>query len=575
MKKITRNMMVLLQIFLFSMFCSVVWSAEPLSEEKVPQGARPGAVDKAMEPVTIPQRSQLPEIRIEDGKAGGLKGGEGVMFELKSVVFEGNAVIPTQELNQVVEGYLDETMEVSDLSKIADRITSYYIENGYILTRAYLPPQTIEYGRVLIRIREGRLGKIIVRGNERYKKEIIQNVIMVMKKKGAVKTTDLERSLLLLMDYPALSVKATLMAGDDPGTTDIVVDVTEGRMIGAGLDYNNYGSEYVSKHRFGGNVSLYNPSGWGDRLNAVFNMGFTSGDLLYGRLEYSIPVFYRGTRVGLTASMLDYEAGKDLEVLEMEGDSTTFGGWISHPFIRTRNISLWGDLGIDYKKAQTDTLDINQLHHEDRLLVARLGGTLDWLDKFNGRNIVSARVVQGMKDEDLEMRWDSESQFTKFEFHFNRFQRHIYDVNTIISLGAQYSSDRVPSSEMLHLGGAGTVRGYDQAEHSGDKGFYGTFEVRVPVWQKSTLDWTILNDKGCVLQVATFLDYGTMKKNDSDITSLKPTEIQDADLMGAGIGLRFAMSPYLQAKLDWARSLSGDDPIDDEGKWYLQISTFY
>jgi hemolysin activation/secretion protein len=570
-KKTTRNMMILLQILLFSAFCSTAWAKEPLNEKDYPQGMRPGATEKAMEKETVPQRSQLPKITIEDEKTGGLKGGEGVMFELQSVAFEGNSVIPTQELNQVVEGFLDETMEVSDLNQIADKVTSYYIESGYILTRAYLPPQTISSGRVMVRVREGRLGKIIVRGNERYKKEIIKNVIMVMKKKGAVKTTDLERSLLLLMDYPALSVKATLLAGDDPGTTDIVVDVTEGRMMGGGLDYNNYGSEYVSKHRFGGNVSLYNPTGYGDRLNAMFNLGFTSGDLLYGRVEYAIPVLYRGTKIGLVASLLDYEAGKELEELEMEGEGVTVGTWISHPIIRTRNLSLYGDFGIDYKRSQTDTA----ITHEDRLLVARLGGTLDWLDKYNGRNIFSARIAQGLKNEDLEMRYGAEAQFTKFEFRYNRFQRHVYDVNTIISLAAQYSNDRVPSSEMLHLGGAGTVRGYDQGEHSGDMGLYGTFEVRVPVWKKKTLDWTILNDKGCVLQVATFLDYGTMKKNDATDTKLKLSEITDADLMGAGLGLRFAMSPYLQAKLDWSRSLSGDDPIDDEGKWYLQISTFY
>jgi len=554
-------MMVLLQVILLLMFCSTSWSVEF-------QSVSPGAVEKSLETEKIPPRTPLPKITVESVKTKGLKGGEGVTFELKSIVFEGNAALPTQELNQAVEGYLDEVIEVKDLGEVADTVTAYYIKNGYVLTRAYLPPQTIRDGRVLIRVREGRLGRVIVRGNERYRKEIIQNVVKVLKKKGAVKTTDLERALLLLMDYPALTVKATLIAGQDPGTTDIIVDVTEGRLLSGGLDYNNFGSEYVSRHRIGGNLSLYNPSGRGDALSAHFDLGFQSGDLLYGRVEYTYPVLYHGTRIGAVVSRLDYEAGKELEKLEYEGDATTIGAWVSHPFIRTRNISLWGDFGIDYKNNQTDTMALMKL--EDKTVVARLGGTLDWLDKYNGRNLFSAKVSQGLNSEDLELRQDADSKFTKLELRYNRFQRHIYDLNTVISLGAQWSSDRVPSSEMLHLGGAGTVRGYDQSEHSGDKGLYGTFEVRVPVWKKDKLDWAVLNDKGGVLQVAAFLDYGTMRKNKTNIS-----EIMDADLMGMGLGLRFALSPYFQAKVDWATSISGDDPIDDDGKWYIQLSAFY
>lgn len=574
-------MMVLLQVILLLVLCSSGWGgADPIRDPQdpnfkdfvqdsgqTPDAFTPGGVGSQMDKKPIPKQVQLPRIEVADEKTGTLKGGEGVTFTLKGITFEGNEAIPTEELNHAVDNYVGQTIEVNKLQDIADRVTSYYIENGYILTRAYLPPQTIESGRVLIRVREGKLGKIIVKGNERYKKEIIENVIMVMKKKGAVKTTDLERALLLLMDYPGLEVKATLTAGEDPGTTDIIVAVTEQRLVGAGLDYNNYGSKYVAEHRVGGNVSLYNITGLGDALNANVNVGLSSGDLFYGRLEYNFPVYYWGTRIGLVASRLAFEGGKELEVLELEGDTGTWGAWISHPFIRTRNVSLWADAGLDYKDSQSETLFYTQ---EDKLMIGRAGATLDWLDKFRGRNIVSAKISQGLNKEDLELRWDSDTQFTKAEVRANRFTQHSHDINTVLSLGAQYSPDRVPSAEMLSLGGANTVRGYDQSEISGDTGLYGTFELRVPVWQDEALDWTLLNARGAVLQVAAFMDYGTVKKNDADVS-----EIVDGDMFGAGLGLRFALSPWVQAKVDYARSLGGDDPVDDEGKWYLQLSTFY
>ncbi len=95
-------------------------------------------------------------------------------------------------------------------------------------------------------------------------------------------------------------------------------------------------------------------------------------------------------------------------------------------------------------------------------------------------------------------------------------------------------------------------------------------EFRVPVWQKDKLDWSVLTTQGSVLQLAAFMDYGTMRKNDDDVS-----EIIEADMFGVGLGLRFALSPWVQAKLDYAKSIDGDEPIDDEGKLYLQLSTFY
>jgi hemolysin activation/secretion protein len=552
--------MVLLQVFLLVAFCATGWAADGY-------GVSPGAVERSLEKEMVPRGVQLPRIEVADEKTGALKGGEGVTFELKGVTFEGNTVFSTEELNQVVENNLDKTIEVSALQVLADKVTSYYINNGYILTRAYLPPQTIDNGRVLVRVREGRLGKVIVKGNERYREDIIKNTIMVMKKKGAVKTTDLERSLLLLMDYPSLSVKATLVAGDDPGTTDIIVDVTEGRMIGFGLDYNNYGTEYVAQDRVGGNLSIYNLGGWGDAVNLNLNYGFGSGDLMYGRLEYIFPVYYWGTKIGLVASKLDYEGGKELAVLDLDGDTSTIGMWVSHPFIRTRNISLWADAGVDYKSTKSDTF---AYRHQDDITVGRMGSTVDWLDSLGGRNIASAKLSKGLNSDSLELRWDTDPKFTKAELRFNRFQRHAWDVDSILSLGGQLSSDRVPSSEMISIGGAGTVRGYDQSEFSGDSGMYGTLEFRVPVWKRDSLDWSVLQSEGTVLQVAAFMDYGLMRKNDTDVS-----EIDNADMFGVGLGLRFAMSPWIQAKIDYAKSVDGDEPIEDEGKWYIQLSTFY
>ena len=227
-------------------FCANLWAAD----SDVPDRAKPGAVEKSLEPKAVPTVTKLPEITIEDEKGKRFKGAAGMKFFLEDIVFEGNRVLSSEELREVVGGYLGKTIEVNALMEIADKVTAYYKKQGYFLSRAYYPPQTIKKS-VKMKIREGHLGEIIIKGNKRYSREIIRNTLKIIRGEGAVRTADIERGLLLLMDYPGLSVKATLKPGERPGTSDLVLDVKEDFFLKFAFDVNNFGSEYTSKHRLG------------------------------------------------------------------------------------------------------------------------------------------------------------------------------------------------------------------------------------------------------------------------------------------------------------------------------------
>ena len=566
MKRLILKPVVLSQVILFVMLCSVAWSAPPV----IPEGAKTGAVQQSLQKEDVRKLPSLPEIIIKDDEGRKFKGAEGVTVEVREIAFDGNEVISEDELRDVVKDFIGKTIEVNDLQQIVDKVSSFYIKKLFVLTKVYIPPQTIESGRVVVAIREGRLGKVIVRGNERYKEELIQKVMKIVRDRGALSTADLERALLLLMDYPGMSVKSTLMAGDAPGTTDIIVDVTETKIWGLGVDYNNFGSQYVARNRFGINGSLYNPFKYGDSLRAGFDIG-EDDELYYGRLEYTFPVNYCGTRVGASYSYLEYTAGKELEVLDAAGKSRIASLWISHPIVRTRHLSVFGDIGVDYKHLTNDILDM-QLY-KDELVVLRASTFVDWVDVWNGRNYFSATLKKGVKDASIESRHEADSMFTKMEFLAGRYQLFPYGINGELTVGGQFSADRLPSGEELSVGGAGTVRGYAQSEYSGDNGVYGTLEVRVPFWTRD-FKWIGAETWGFSLAFAAFIDAASVSVKEAAID-----EVRSGEFVGQGFGLRFALSPYVEAKVDWARRIGGEEPQDEDfrndGVWYFQLSAFY
>lgn len=559
-------------VVLLVAFCTTLWAAD----DTVPDRAKPGAVESSVEQKAMPQESKLPEIVIEDEQGRRFKGAEGMTFMLEDIVFEGNRVLSDQDLRAVVAPYLGKTIEVNALMEIADKVTAYYKKQGYFLSRAYYPPQTIKKS-VIMKVREGELGEIIIQGNKRYSREMIRNTLKIIRGEGAVRTADVERALLLLMDYPGLTVKATLKPGDKPGTSDLVLDVKEDYFLKFSADLNNFGSKYTAKDRLGVTFDLRNLTKHGDNLHARGMVGLggtTDAGIYYGRLEYTRPIGYTGNKLGVFASTLDYKLGDALEDLEAGGASRSIGFWYSHPFVRSRVFSWWVDFGFEAKNVRQDIF--NQTVNEDKVRVANLGTTLQKVDSLldGGFTTLDLRMYQGfaqifdgqLPDDPDFIRLASDITFTKFTANLTRLQRLPYGLLGIFTITGQYSPNRLPSSEELHIGGAGTVRGYSQGEYSGDRGYYGTLELRVP----------LLNKDNFMLQLAAFSDFGRAMINDP-----LPGEenLKDKTIISGGLGLRANFTRYLRFQLDWAKTIGAEAPLDsdadEKGVWYFQLVFTY
>lgn len=574
MTTIKTKAMVLGLALLAAVFAQAAWAAS----ERVPASINPGIVERSLAPSAIPSTTQMPEIRIGQDETGKITGAEGASFRLDQVIFDGNDMFDDDELMKaVVDRYLGLTVDVSVLEKMAADVTAYYHQHGFILTRAYIPPQTIADGKVIIAITEGRLGAIIIKGNERYKADTIRAVMQIVRDQGALTAKTLERALLLLNDYPGMKVSATLVRGKSPGTTDIVVEVTEAKWWQIGLDYDNFGSEYVSQHRAGVNLSFPNPFGIGDHLGLRYMMGVNpqkkAGPMWYLRADYDLPVNAYGTRLGLALSRLDYDVGQELEVLDLEGTSTLASLWASHPLTRSRNFSWWLDGGVDYKEIESKMFRI-KLYEED-LYNLRAGTHLEWVDNGRGHNVLVLGMVKGLSDDDVSSRLFATANFTKVEGSFRRFQWLPFKLTGIVSANAQFAFDRVPVSEEFIAGGAGSVRGWGQGDYSGDQGVVASAEVHYPIINQG-LDWSLPSgDKGAWgLDAVIFTDYGRVWVKDA-----MAAEQSDASLWGGGLGLHVAWAPYGLAKVEWAKNLKGDKPLDkgadSHGIWYLQLSLTY
>jgi hemolysin activation/secretion protein len=448
---------------------------------------------------------------------------------VQSFRFEGNTVIGNDALARIVAPYQDKELTLTELQQVADKVSEYYRKQGYLLARALLPEQEITGGVVTLQILEGKLGEIIISGNDRFSENFIRKAFGRLQREKVIHQDSLERALLILNETPGLRVTSVLQAGKEPGTTDIAVNVEELKdRTDLALELNNFGTRLASRTRIIPSLSIANLSGHGDAFDFRLVSGSNPSDLFFGRLGYSTPINHKGTRLGINFLAGNFEVGEEFAILDIEGRGTSFGISVSHPLHKTRARSITAEVGLDIKNGRQDLLGAKT--SDDKIRSVRAGLHYNTVDP-KGRTLASLFVHQGlgealgaMRDDDpFASRVGADNRFTKFTLDAARVQRLGRKSFLIARASGQVTTRSLVVGEQFAIGGADSVRGYPQSEFLGDNGFQLSIEARVALNPEQM-------DR---FQLALFADHGTTTIK-HPVVGQKKTQ----NITGIGLGFR-------------------------------------
>jgi hemolysin activation/secretion protein len=453
----------------------------------------------------------------------------------------GNKVLSEQVFSGIFETYVGKEMEIADLEKVASLVTNEYRKRGYTIAKAYIPEQKVSDGVVKVAVLEGRVGHIRIEGNHPfYPDDFIMKYFEPVMKKEAFHQQTMERAVLLLNDFLKLNVKTALQAGKEPGTTDVIVKAENMCPMQWAFDYNNFGSKYVSRDRFGAQLDLGNILKTGSLLSIRGVSGGDPSDLLYGRGQYTLPLNAQGTKLGVYYARGDFDVVTELADLGITGREESWGFFINHPFIRKTNLSVSGEFGFDSKNVDQFMLDTDA--SSDRIRSVRAGLSAESIDA-SGRFFSSVFLTQGlgnnfggMTDNDPNAsRANGDNRFTRANLEVMRLQKIADQFYVILKLSGQWSPDPLVVSETFSIGGPDSVRGYPYGEYLGDLGYTATAELR----------YSPFAEKKDLFQVAAFLDSGWVR-----IKNAPDGQKSEESLIGGGFGLRLSLPQNLNIRAD-------------------------
>ena len=96
--------------------------------------------------------------------------------------------------------------------------------------------------------------------------------------------------LLELNELMGVEVTTVLKPGDLPGTSDLVMDVTESRPYTVSFDSDNFGSRYTGPVRFGLSMSYANIFTLGDQFATRWTRSEYGPGLLHPFLYHSLSI---------------------------------------------------------------------------------------------------------------------------------------------------------------------------------------------------------------------------------------------------------------------------------------------
>jgi hemolysin activation/secretion protein len=494
---------------------------------------------------TIPLQDDTPETRFEVPKPESSVQLEQSQFHLNSLTVENANLLEEDEINEVIRPYENKDVTLDELQKVVEEINDLYQRKGFATSQAYIPPQDVQNGNVVIKVVEGKVGKFCVQGNKFNRPSAVSRLIQA-EPGQPFDLRELEKDLNRTNRFNNMyRVRATLSPGEEAGETDVRVDVAERQPWQITPTFDNQGRPFIGYYR--GGVELTNGSlfGYGDRFVAKY-LGASGTQIFLG--SYTIPVNRNGDELSINYGFSHVDVDLDaVNSPNITGRANSVGLLYSHPFDRDR---VWvGDLGVNVRRISTEVSGAPDATDNIRSLQAGLN-----LNKYDKYGQTFARLQTSLG---LDVFGGDNTSFWKNELFITRLFTLPRNNILMLRLYGMLSPNAMPTAEQMQIGGAYSVRGYTEGVLLGDRGINLTIEDRFPVPFLGRIAPTLAER----LQMAAFVDFGHAVI-DSSNTNFLNSGSASTTLLGAGFGLRARLSQYLQGFVDVGFGLLNRDSIE-------------
>ena len=471
---------------------------------------------------------------------------------INELVFEGNESIPSTRLNIHFANSVGQKLDFARMKNLTEQVQDFYQKEG-LWVKAILPQQTLENGKLIIRIFEGRLGKILIEtalpeGEElRFSEDRIREFIVNGQEVGKTfSIVAFEEAVKNLNAVPGISATAVLRAGENQGETDVVINAANAPMVAGSFGLDRNGGDGTGYNQGTLSASFDGLFGVGDQVTTML---MKSKELEVKSLGGSFPLSHGGVRLGLNAT--DVRMSK-------EPLSRSILVNISKPFSQSVDFNATGTASLTRNFTWTGS-DKNQQKDADVLVLNSVFSWPSTLLGFDSVNSVNLTMTSGWQYLHANNNPDSKDfgragLYGKLGFNLNKTISLTSVDQLAFTLMGQYALNNLESREKFGITGLAAVRAYPAGEVSGDHGYFFSAQYQ--------------RQLNSFVNVRTYFDHGFVQENQNPWSTEKDNAGKNTYPQFSGVGVGATINhPKFSINADLATRL-GNNPFaaSDTGK---------
>jgi hemolysin activation/secretion protein len=507
-------------------------------------------------------------------------------FEIQRYRLEGNTLLRRETIDRVLAPYTGKGKDFGDVQRALEALQGAYQQAGYGGVEVRLPEQELERGEVRFVVIETKIARITVEGNEHFTRENILRSVPSLRVGETPNSREISESIRLANENPSKQSTVLLRGSEREGEVDATIRVADIDPRRWSVSLDNTGNENTGRARLG---IAFQDSNMFERDHVMTAQFITSPSkleevLVFG-VGYKIPFYGSGNSVDIVGGYSNVDSGTVQDLFLVAGQGSIYG------FRYNQALPKWGDLeqkliyGLDYRAyqnqvntdgstGQTTLVPDITVHPVSLTYTANLrltghdlsgyfnlaqnipGGSDGQVEDFNGPQ--GARPGVGA------------ANYRLYRAGLNYVKLLPADWQLRTNFAGQFTRDALVAPEQFGIGGADSIRGFNERYASNDKGYRTTFELYTPDYGKA---WGLPDGR---LRFLVFYDTGSLRRNFTT-----DNELDQASLDATGLGLRLSYKTYFTMRLDVAHVLhdgtnyNSPDTRRNIQKFHLSLAWVY
>jgi len=523
---------------------------------------------------------EYPELGITRKELGKLV--EGIRFDLMAegkLLESGYTIEELGELSDLLVEIEDETIErhvtplevqklvwlireqrgkrgitLGQIETVANKITQFYRERGFILAKAYIPKQKVRDGVVNLTLLLGTLGEVAVNGEQMYGADMLKSVFDDMMEKP-VTNKMVEENLFIINNYPGINVDGYFEPGYQVGDTKLNINVKNEARYNANLRMDNHGTDESGLYRFYADFQVNNLLGTADRIQASLLETMSPSNTTYWKFLFETNFFDPRFRLELGTSENQFIVDQSQIASNIDLHGTVDVQSINVKYIKQRSRTDNSSYMFTYEKVKSD-LQIGTLPDvgnalDEELINISVQYNFDFLQEAKKRlHEGKIKYTSGSFDFGADLGQDSSFDILGADYTLLTFVKVPFTDSTsrlILRTNAQYSGTNLSTLVRFSLAGSTRARGFSPSLFTADDGIF--MGVDWLFNSPELFDFNIgsVNFKQ-IAKPFVFIDYAYGKQYSLNVSEADATG-QVADI---GFGLQFSYINNFSGNLQFA-----------------------